>query len=143
MKYLRKSIVMQEVPEHVSLCFEITECPYACDGCHSPELQEDVGMSLTPSIFISHIKRYEKLFDCVLFFGGDHEPHSLIELLNIAKSFELKTCLWTGSDIVRPDILCLLDFLKTGRYIKELGPLGSPTTNQKYINLKTGESIHV
>jgi anaerobic ribonucleoside-triphosphate reductase activating protein len=132
---------MKEHPDHVSLCFEITGCPFVCAGCHSPELQSDIGQELTGDIFESILLRYKGLIDCVMFFGGDQYGFELVEFLNIAKARGLKTCLWTGSINVSFSILRLLNYIKIGQYVPEFGPLGSPNTNQKYINLTTGEDI--
>lgn len=143
MKYLRKTVVMKEHPDHVSLCFEISGCPHDCPDCHSPELKLDDGMELTPTLFLRFLIMYEKMIDCVIFFGGDHDIEGMKSLLAIAKTRELKTCLWTGAEFIHPDLLNLLDYAKLGPYIKQRGPLGSPNTNQLYFNVKTGEPINV
>jgi len=138
MKFIRPhiNIVFQEVPDEVSLVLEITNCPYRCEGCHTPELQEDIGEELTPEA-LSYLITANSLHDdpfisCVLFMGGDHHPE-LIDFLKLCKSRKLKTALYTGSDDVSDELKEQLDYLKTGKYIKELGPLGSPTTNQKFV----------
>jgi anaerobic ribonucleoside-triphosphate reductase activating protein len=132
---------MQEHPDHVSLCLEISGCPHHCEGCHSPELQNDEGIELTPIILYNLLNLYENKIDCVIFFGGDHEIDQLKILLCICKSFDLKTCLWTGNQFLNPELANFLDYVKVGPYIKERGPLGSPNTNQKYYDIKTGEEI--
>lgn len=142
-RFIRSNIVMKEHPEHISLCFEITGCPHACEGCHSPELQIDHGITLSGPILDTIIRKYLGLIDCVIFMGGDHEVDELCKLLLLCKHHGLKTCLWTGSDYLDSRLQNWLDYVKLGRYIKNRGPLGSPNTNQKYLNLNTGEPIDV
>ena len=47
MKYLNTAITFREFPDEISLCINITNCPFHCSGCHSPELWKDVGKELT------------------------------------------------------------------------------------------------
>lgn len=134
MKYLRVGIAFQEIPDEISLAFEITNCPYSCKGCHSPELQQDIGTELTLELFRSFIHENmcnsQLLISCILFLGGDHHHNELIELCKIAKSYGLKTALYTGSNRVSKDILNVLDWIKLGGYDESKGALGSETTNQ-------------
>jgi anaerobic ribonucleoside-triphosphate reductase activating protein len=142
MNYYSYDIVFQEVPHEVSLCFTITGCKLQCKGCHSSYLwDENNGTELTVDNFHSLINRYNGFISCVLFMGGEWEPYSLILFLNIARSYNLKTCLYTGEDNILPEIRQSLTFLKTGKYIKELGGLGTSTTNQKFILISSGEDI--
>ena len=48
-KYKETQVTFSEVPDEISLCINISNCPHRCKGCHSPYLQEDVGYELTPS----------------------------------------------------------------------------------------------
>lgn len=135
---------MLEHPDYISILFEISGCPIHCPECHTPELQTDIGEVLSPALFIQLIKRYISMIDCVIFFGGDQYPTELIRLLTIAKMYRLKTCLWTGVDSpkkIHSYVLSKLDYLKYGPYDKTKGNLRSIHTNQKYINLHTGELI--
>ena len=59
--------------------------------------------------------------------------------MQIIKSFNLKTAIYSGLDILSPELLALLDYYKLGKYIKELGGLSKETTNQKlYKNYDIG-----
>jgi len=141
-KYLDYSIVLKEHPEYVSLAFRITNCPLRCLGCHSPELQQDIGKELTCSKLRKTIICYRGMIENVIFMGGDH-TNDLIDLLKACKTFNLKTTLWTGAEKVKPIFLKWLDFTKTGAYNSSLGGLDSPTTNQKYIEVRTGRIIKI
>lgn len=139
MKYLTEQIVFQEVPNEISLAFEITNCPRKCLGCHTPELQQDIGYLLNESVFDQLIQKYaahdgKLLFTCVLFLGG--EQHSeLKNMLIYCKKHGLKTALYTGSSNIDANIMALLNYVKLGEYIQELGGLGSPTTNQLFFEI--------
>ena len=135
-------IVFQEVPDHISICFQVTGCHLRCDGCHSPEMWDyKNGSLLDIKRYLDILRKYKGYADCVLFMGGDNWVGSqrLSEYCQIAQKEGFKTCLYSGYDEVQPYIRKYLNFQKTGRYIKERGGLDKPDTNQKFINLDTGE----
>lgn len=137
------SVVFQEVPNEISLCFSITGCKVGCKGCHSTELWDDKnGLPLTNHQFIKWLKKYKGLISCVVFFGGEWAPSALIEKLIIAKNHGLKTCLYSGEKHVNIQITEHLHFLKTGAWHSKLGGLDSSTTNQVFRNVITGEKLN-
>jgi anaerobic ribonucleoside-triphosphate reductase activating protein len=137
------SIVFQEVPDEISLCFSITGCKVGCKGCHSAELwQESYGMPLTNINFITWLNKYKNLISCVVFFGGEWQKKALIEKLIIAKKHGLKTCLYSGQKHININISQHLNFLKTGAWRAELGGLDSPITNQTFRNVATGKKLN-
>jgi len=140
-KYTDAHIVFKEHPDHVSLLFQVSKCPHRCKNCHTPELQEDIGKHLTLEVLRDYIVKYYNAIGNVIFFGGNQHKEQFVELLKLCKDFGLKTTLWTGDDNIDEDIKMYLNYLKTGLYIEELGALGTPGTNQKYIDLKTGKDI--
>jgi anaerobic ribonucleoside-triphosphate reductase activating protein len=143
MRYSEFEIVLQEVPGEVTLCFTITGCKLACDGCHSPYLWKDgSGEELNSVVFNNLIDRYENLISCVLFMGGEWHKEELLVFLRIARERGLKTCLYTGLEDVEDDIKHNLDYLKIGPWNKALGGLKSIETNQRFINVKTGENLN-
>ncbi len=140
---IEPTVVFQEVPDEISLCFSITGCKLACVGCHSTELwNERNGEALTNQRFKSWLAKYKNLISCVVFFGGEWNQAALIEKLIIAQASGLKTCLYSGLDTVDDQIIKHLDFYKTGRWDKSLGGLSSPTTNQRFIDNKTGNLLN-
>lgn len=137
------SIVFQEVPNEISLCFSITGCKVGCKGCHSTELwQADYGIQLTNINFINWLNKYKNLISCVVFFGGEWQEAALIEKLIIAKNHGVKTCLYSGQEHININISQHLNFLKTGPWRTELGGLDSPITNQIFRNMTTGEKLN-
>ena len=78
----------------------------------------------------------------MVFFGGEWHANALIEKLRIAKSFGLKTCLYSGEKYVDMHITQHLNFLKTGAWRTELGGLDSPASNQIFHNVISGENLN-
>lgn len=136
MKYLDTKIVFQEVPDEISLAINITGCPCNCGGCHSPYLAEDTGEILSEKALSALIGANPGI-TCVCFMGGDAYKQEIIDLFRFVKEqYGLKTCWYSGREM---DYgyrgLRYLDFIKVGPYIKEKGPLNSPTTNQKFFKI--------
>ena len=148
LKFTIEQIVWQEVPGEVSLAFLFSGCPLRCKGCHSADTwKEGIGTELTEDYLKGHLKRYRGLITCVLFMGGEWQPEALQKMLAIVTQAGLKACLYTGLEreeleAVSDGILPYLTYLKTGRWQMELGGLDSLTTNQKFIDLRTGEVLN-
>lgn len=137
MKYTDTQIGFQEFPDEITLCINISNCPFHCKGCHSPELWEDVGTKLTFKE-LHHLISTNKGITCVGFMGGNlKEVNPFAEYIkNIDPP--LKVGWYTGGIIEENELLKLefLDYVKTGPYIKELGGLDSPSTNQKFYKIE-------
>lgn len=142
MKSASEIICFQEVPDEVSISFAISNCPFHCEGCHSPWLQTDCGRELE-DILIPLLNKYEGTISCVLFMGGDDKDQiqELKTWLEYCKRRKLKTALYSGFyDLTHLyDILPLLDYIKVGPYMKQYGGLKSPTTNQVMYKNENGE----
>ena len=131
LKYIGYSIVLQEVPDEITLAFNISGCPYHCDGCHSSYLWDYAGRFVSDDLQ-DILKKYSGLITCVCFMGGDQNREDLDEMLRCIKKMNLKTAIYTGNDT--PDLnLDLLDYVKYGHYDKKLGGLSSRNTNQKML----------
>ena len=112
---------------------------------------------LTKEYLHTRMKQYQDMISCVLFLGGEWQIKQLIELLQIVKisNPSLKTCLYTGLELeeiiglIQNEINNqvdigwkyifennLLDYLKTGRWIRELGGLDNKNTNQRFYKVK-------
>ena len=143
-RYSHEQVVWLEVPNEVSLAYQISGCPLRCKGCHSADTWKlGVGQELSSEYLDSRLKQYQGLITCVLFLGGEWQVDELIARLVQVKQGGLKTCLYTGfeQEELTEDIIPHLDYLKTGRWIAELGGLDSPTTNQRFIQLSTGADL--
>jgi anaerobic ribonucleoside-triphosphate reductase activating protein len=143
LKYTDAQVTFAEVPDEVTLCINISNCPCHCEGCHSAYLAEDIGKplnwdSLNALIYIN------TGITCVSFMGGDADPETIDKLAYNVKRIGLKTAWYSGRQELSPKIdLWNFDFIKLGPYNKELGPLNSKTTNQRFYNvvhLSSGKS---
>ncbi len=126
----------------------ISGCNINCIGCHSKETWDsDYGEILTDDILISLISKYRNKVTCVLFLGGEWQVDRLEQLIKICRDNSLKTALYTGlnskqMDRKYPELLDMLDYIKTGKWISKLGGLWSNDTNQILLNIKTGEIMN-
>lgn len=136
LKYIGYAIGLQEVPDEISLIFNVSGCPYHCDGCHSQYLWEYMGRYLSDD-FLKVLDDNLSGISCVCFMGGDQNIEELKTYLSYIKSFtQLKTCIYSGCDELRDDLCDLLDnellnYLKIGSYKKEYGGLNKINTNQR------------
>lgn len=136
------TVSFQEVPDEVSLVLLISNCPYHCPGCHSPELQTVTGEVLTKAFIDNLIAQYYDAITCVCFMGEGNDIPTVVKFAKYIHSVGLKTALYTGMH----DIDCFsiwfdlidgnIDYLKCGQYIEELGGLDSRNTNQRMYKLE-------
>lgn len=132
LKYVNYEITFSEVPDEISLCINISNCPCHCKGCHSPYLAEDIGSELTLDSLHQLISD-NKGITCVCFMGGDCSPKEINHLASIVKEYyNLKTAWYSGVQALSRDIhLWNFSYIKLGPYIEEFGPLNHKTTNQR------------
>lgn len=133
LKYVDTAITFSEFPDEISLCINISNCPHKCEGCHSPYLREDIGTPLTMEVINKLIKDNEGI-TCVGFMGGDTDINSLNKLWeNIKKEYpNLKIGWYSGNKTFNTESnLEVLNYIKIGPYIPQLGPLNNPNTNQQ------------
>jgi anaerobic ribonucleoside-triphosphate reductase activating protein len=145
MRYSSTQVVFQEIPNEISLAIHVTGCPLRCLGCHSSDSwSSKKGNELSVHWLLKIIEKYRKHITCVLYLGGEWHAKELVAHLTFIKSLNLKTALYTGLELSQVDsnIIEQLDYLKYGKYDAELGPLNSPRSNQKLINLKTNENLN-
>ena len=136
--YSAEQIVWQEVPGEVTLAYTITGCPVGCKGCHSVDSWPvGSGSSLTQEHLAQQLQKYRGLITCVLFLGGEWQPTALLKLLKQIRNEGLETCLYTGYESVSISLREQLTYLKTGPWIAARGGLESPTTNQRFYDLRT------
>ncbi len=125
-------IVLEEIPDKVTLAVEITNCQGSCPGCHSPFLKLDIGEELTPAV-VDRLIADNYGVNCFLLLG---EGKDLQALLGIAEHLrrahpELERAVYSGRVEVEPEIYEAFDYVKVGPYIAAKGPLNNPTTNQR------------
>lgn len=131
------SITFAEIPDEICLCINLSCCIHRCPGCHSPYLQTDIGDELTLSSLDYLINRNQGI-TCVVFMGGDNDKYALINLAkHIKNKYDLLIGWYSGeSELNLNEYGIYFDYIKVGPYIRELGPLNSPTTNQRLYFVK-------
>lgn len=122
LKYKGYAIAFQEVPNEISLVFNISGCPHHCKGCHSQYLWEYGGDDLLPDNMINVINKYGDYVTCICFMGGDQNMYELGLALKQCKKMGYKTCVYSGCSDVRcyTQLFPLLDWVKTGEYDESL-----------------------
>ena len=131
-KYLETLITFAEIPDEITLCINITNCPCNCNGCHSSYLSKDIGEELNNDILDKLISDNYGI-SCIAFMGGDSSPKEINDLAKYVKDkYPISVAWYSGRQELSKDInLDNFDYIKLGPYIKELGPLTSKTTNQR------------
>ena len=134
LKYYTADVTFTDIPGEITLEFGISNCPFKCEGCHSPFLQHDVGNPLSYERIVKCLKDYYPAVTCLLISGGDSDPKAVQVLLKFIKHDYpyLKTAWFSGRETLPDNIdLGAFDYIKLGPYKKDLGGLDSPTTNQR------------
>ena len=132
LKYFNSQVTFAEIPDEVTLCINITNCPCNCKGCHSPYLSDDIGLPLDLEN-LTYLIDSNKGITCVCIMGGDVNPSEVNDIAQDIKEYypELKVGWYSGKQEISKDIdLHNFNYIKLGPYIKERGPLNSKTTNQ-------------
>ena len=133
LKYVNYDITFQEIPDEITLCINISNCPCHCKGCHSSYLAEDIGEKLTLDKIYKLIENSEGI-TCICFMGGDSSPKEIDMFAGCIKDlYDIKVAWYSGRQELSKYInLKWFDFIKLGPYIEEFGPLNSKTTNQRF-----------
>lgn len=133
LKYVDVAVTFSEIPDEITLCIDISNCPNHCPGCHSKYLWEDIGEPLNKESVLKLISENEGI-TCVCLMGGDQAPSTITWLAQCIKEKypELKVAWYSGLAKIHKDIdIFYFDYIKVGPYVEDLGPLNSPTTNQR------------
>jgi anaerobic ribonucleoside-triphosphate reductase activating protein len=134
LKYVNSDIVFQEIPDEVTLAINISNCPCHCPGCHSRYLWDDVGLPLNPEAIDDFVGKYGSDLTCIAFMGGDSDPKSVDLLAQYVHEEypHLRVAWYSGRTVISPLIQKNdFDYIKIGPFIRHLGPLKRPTTNQR------------
>ena len=141
-KYTNAEVVFQEIPDEITLAINLSNCPFRCEECHSPELRKDIGTELTFNKLSELIKSNSGI-SCICFMGGDSEPDTIVVLAEFVKAKypNLKVGWYSGQSVFPHHSLEAFDYIKIGPYIKEKGGLDNPNTNQKFYKIKNKQLI--
>lgn len=136
-KYTDYQITFAEVPDEVSLTFSISNCPGRCEGCHSPELREDIGRDLLSDL-PEIIDKYKGMATCVTLLGEGNDLSALRKALDMIHESGLKSCVYYGRDGYSND-MPYSNYIKIGHYDYKRGGLSDPNTNQKFFKASINE----
>jgi anaerobic ribonucleoside-triphosphate reductase activating protein len=134
LKYVDTLVSFSEIPDEISLCINISNCPNNCKGCHSSYLKEDIGEELNIASLYDLIKGNAGV-SCVCFMGGDQNPKLINDLafaVGLLSDKPRKVAWYSGNNHISKEItLKYFDYIKIGGYNELFGPLTCKTTNQK------------
>ena len=166
LKFVNTQVTFAEIPDHITLCINLSNCPCHCSGCHSSYLAEDIGKVLTFSRIESLLDK-NKGITAVCFMGGDNDPKLVNHYAKLIKESKVEHVIevncdygkllmtnyidspikigwYSGRQELAKEIdINNFDFIKIGPYLKECGPLNCRTTNQRFyevIHTSTNDS---
>lgn len=142
LKYVNTMVTFSEVPDEISLCIEISNCPCHCFNCHSSYLAEDIGEKLTLDKIYKLIDNNEGI-TCICFMGGDSFPKEIDMFARCIKDlYNIKVAWYSGRQELNQYInLDNFDYIKLGPYVEELGPLTKNTTNQRFYKVENNKLV--
>ena len=137
LKYVDSKVVFAEIPDEITLCINISNCPCHCSNCHSSYLAEDIGEPLDLQ-HLTNLIDSNKGITCVCIMGGDANPSEVDDIAQDIKEYypNLKVGWYSGRDYISKDInLENFNYIKYGHYDENKGPLNSKTTNQVMLEI--------
>lgn len=135
---VNKGITLTEIPNRISVFFEIGNCTCHCDGCHSPELWDTnhTRPNMTVQEMIDYVHEQYKLgANAVVIMGGwnnEGVSRTALELLLLDLSSMFQVGIYVGDDYLGVLPRLPIKWIKAGRYERDKGGLDSPTTNQRF-----------
>lgn len=129
-------VTFEEIPDKVTLSVAISNCKGRCHGCHSPELRENIGTQLTTDEIDKLISANYGV-NCFLFLGEGKDTEEIFKLATHIRDRynDIDTAIYIGRELVdnaeKMKFGQHFNYVKTGAYMEEFGPLPSPTTNQR------------
>lgn len=135
---VNKGITLTEIPNRISVFFEIGNCTCHCDGCHSPELWDTnyTRPNMTVQEIIDYVdEQYNLGANAVVLMGGMNNKgfhKDLFAFLLLELSTRFQVGVYVGDDDLRWLPRLPIKWIKSGRYEKDKGGLDSPTTNQRF-----------
>ena len=145
LKYVDTLVGFAEIPDEITLCINVSNCPCHCINCHSSYLAEDIGEPLDLQ-HLTNLIDSNKGITCVCIMGGDANPSEVDDIAQDIKEYypELKVGWYSGRQELSKEIdLQNFDAIKLGPYIEELGPLNSKNTNQRFYKIEENKLIDI
>jgi anaerobic ribonucleoside-triphosphate reductase activating protein len=140
MKIYNYNIVLQEIPDEISLAIAVHGCQLKCNSCSYKQL---IGkeFEFTINDLEKLIIKNKPYITCVLFLGGEWETN-IIKYIKTTHKYKLKTALYTGLELHEINNILLKNFnyIKTGKYNGV--PVSNPLTNQKFFKIINGLAVN-
>ncbi len=146
LKYIDTAVVFQELPDEVTLAVNLSGCPCRCPGCHSKHLWGDGGQPLDDEAIEHLLDTCHQHISCISLMGGDSAPAEVDRLVAGIRQRHprLKTAWWSGRSLLSPLVnINNFDYVKLGPYLAHLGPLNSPSTNQRLYRVERGTLVDI
>ncbi len=136
------SVVLEEIPDRVTLAVDISNCTGLCEGCHSPFLRKDIGEELTLDVVRTLLDDNFGV-NCFLLLGEGNDHGALMNLaVEMRRAYPaLELALYSGREAVESDIYCVFDYVKVGPYRPSCGPLNNPSTNQRLYRVRHRQPV--
>lgn len=141
MKYVDTAIVFDEVPGEITLAINISGCKIHCPDCHSKYLWEDIGKGINEEELYKLVESNPGI-TCICFMGGKEEDVYMWTYWLKKHYPKLKTAWYTGQESVKKRTLNYLNYVKTGPYKKEFGPLNNRNTNQRFYHVQHNKQLN-
>ena len=139
-------LALSEIPSEISAVVPLAGCSHSCYHCHSPQYQDrNGGEWLTYYTYRDILEKYYRKASCILFFGGEYDTEELVKLSWLARLKGFKTALYSGFeyDELPENILREFTYIKTGKYVEELGGINIKGTNQRLWKRVDGELVDI
>lgn len=129
------------MPDEVSLVINISNCPFRCPYCNTKILRKDVGEPLDKESLDMLMDSLIGEYTCVCLMGGDAAQNEIDELAEYIHQTRpgIKVAWYSGAEMLTIfNYIRNYDYIKLGPYLRKLGPLTSPTTNQRFYMIENG-----
>jgi anaerobic ribonucleoside-triphosphate reductase activating protein len=128
LKIVYQSLNYDDVPGEICLSLSFGNCSKKCQGCHSPELAEDIGIPVDKGEIIEYIAQHG--VTCVVFLGDNWDVLDA-EAIRCHAALAWYTGLYEEITDVPLLMKTLFRYIKVGSYKQGLGGLCSEKTNQR------------
>lgn len=134
LKYDNYLLTFTEVPDEITLCFNLTQCPCKCKECFEPWLQDDRGSILDIDVIQTLVSTKYSHITCICFMGGDNDHLALFALAKQLQRYypNIKLAMYSGLVSMDHTLQSVLSYYKIGPFDSTYGPLNKNTTNQRF-----------
>lgn len=96
LKYVDAKVTFSEIPDEITLCINLSNCPCKCENCHSSYLAKDIGKVLTITK-IERLLKENKGITAICFMGGDNDPKLVNHYAKLIKNIRVEHTIYIES----------------------------------------------